>query len=104
MGGLGDQAYEGASATHPDMHGWEPFNFSGQSALTWSRDRLATRIHDLVRSDGWASAAVTRHIDSVIGSGWRLHATPSARRLNLDEFELEEFQADIESAWTEYST
>jgi len=102
-GGLSDQAYEGASRTNPDLAGWEPFPFSGESALRFSRDRLANRIHDLVRSDGWASAAVTRVLDSVIGSGWRLHSTPNAQLLGIGPDETEQLQKSIEAAWHDYS-
>jgi lambda family phage portal protein len=103
FGAFDNLAYEGASATTPDLAGYEPFNFSGQSALTFARDRLAARLHQLVRDDGWASAAVTKHLDSVIGAGWRLHATPNGRRLGLNDDQVQEFVADIEAAWRDYS-
>ena len=102
-GGIGGEAYEGASNANPDLASWRPFNYSGQSSLTFARDRLAARIHQLARDDGWASSAISKRIDAVIGAGMRLHATPNARRLGITEDQNEELIADIEAAWHDYA-
>ena len=67
----GARAFAGASIVHPDVARWTPPNYSPAAAMAGSRDLLVSRIHDLARNDGWASAALSRQVDSVIGSGWR---------------------------------
>lgn len=98
----GRSFYDAASTVHQDVAFWRPSNPSAQAALTYERDRMAARIHDLARNDSWASVAVTRKVDSVIGSGWKLRATPNARALGLDPKAAAELAAQIETQWRLY--
>lgn len=95
--------YDGASTTHQDVALWNPINASAQSALSYERDRMASRLHDLGRNDGWASAAIQRRVDAIIGSGWRLSAKPNARLLGIDAEAASDLAIEIESAWRDYS-
>jgi lambda family phage portal protein len=97
------RAFVGASASHPSLARWTPRNYSPAEALHSSREPLVARIHDLARNDGWASAALSRHIDSAIGSGWRLSAKPNARRLGITQEVADELGSDIEAAFEEWA-
>lgn len=97
------RAFTGASTTHPSLARWQPRNYSPAEALHGSRNTLVSRIHDLARNDGWASAALSRNIDSAIGAGWRLSAKPNARRLGIDQKAAEELADEIEAAFEEYA-
>jgi capsid protein len=96
-------AYQAASTSHQDLATWLPAGASAQSALTFDRDLIAARVHDIVRNDGWASAAMDRLVDNVIGAGWRLSAKPNARSLGLDPDVASEFADAIEAEWQDYA-
>jgi lambda family phage portal protein len=95
--------YDGASFDSQEMAAWQPSNPSAQVALTYERDTLATRIHDMARNDGWASTAVQRQVDAIIGAGWRRVARPNARRLGIDEDAAQALGEEIEAAFKDYS-
>lgn len=82
-GRAGEDFYDAASHRHQDLALWNPSNPSAQTALTWERDQIATRIHSIARNDGWASAYLTRYVDSIIGAGWLLCALPNAKKLGI---------------------
>ena len=77
-------------------------NVSAQTALTYERDAMAARIHDLARNDGWASAAVQRQVDSVIGAGWRRSAKPNHHALGIEPEAAAELGRQIETQWKLY--
>lgn len=95
--------YQGASRTHQDLAAWLPRAFSAQSALSPDRNLLASRIHDLARNDGWASAGLDRLVDNVIGAGWGLNATLNRRRLGLDDAAATEIAGEIEAAFEDWA-
>jgi len=97
-------AYSAAGNDHSSMAAWRPGTYSGQSALGLNRDVVVDRINDAVRNSGWASAGVTRLVDNVIGSGWRLSSKPNARTLNLTEDEADEIGDQIEALWSDVAT
>ncbi|MBZ9852806.1 phage portal protein [Mesorhizobium sp. CA13] len=100
---FGRSAYEAASYSHQDMAGWLPRSVSGQSALTTERDLISDRVQDIARNDGWASASMSRSLDLVVGSGWRLSVDLPAKLLNLEPDEADEIADQIEEAWTSYA-
>lgn len=97
------RAFVGASSSHQDLARWNPRNYSPAEAMHSSRGPLVARIHDLARNDGWASAALSRHLDSAIGSGWRLSSKPDFRRLNIARKAAEDLGDEIESAFEEWA-
>lgn len=97
------RAFTGASASHPDLARWTPRNYSPAEAIHGSRPALVSRIHDLARNDGWASASLSRNIDSAIGAGWRLSAKPNARRLGIEQSAADDLADEIEAAFEEYA-
>lgn len=96
-------AYQAASYDHPTLSNWRPSNWSGQSSQAFGRDFIASRIHDLARNDGWASAGVARFVDETIGSGWRLSSKPNAATLGVSDDEADELGDQIESLWKDYA-
>ena len=69
--GGGRTPYDAADVWGQHMAAWQPYLWSPDGELNMYRDRIVSRIRDVVRNDGWASAAVTRTIDNVIGADFR---------------------------------
>ena len=63
------------------MVDWNPVLSSPDGEVNPYRDRMVARERDLIRNDGWASAAVTRAIDNVVGANFRPIAKPDYRAL-----------------------
>lgn len=63
--------YDAADHTGQHMASWNPYLGSVDSDLNIYRDTIVARVRDLVRNDGWASGAVTRTLDNVIGPNFR---------------------------------
>lgn len=97
-------AFQGAGIDHPSMREWNAPFVSGQGALAGEREILAARVHDMVRNDGWTSSAVTKKLNNVVGSGWRLNALPNWRVLGISRDEAEAVADQIEALWLDYST
>ncbi|WP_346730422.1 phage portal protein [Caballeronia sp. dw_19] len=68
--------YDAADIFGPHMGDWQPYLWSPDGELNIYRDRIVSRVRDVVRNDGWASAAVTRTIDNVIGADFRPISKP----------------------------
>ena len=96
-------AYRGAGGNHPNLTNWRPGRYSGHGALRYSRETLSDRIHDLGRNDGWASSAMNRYVDTIVGTGWRLSAKPNAITLGLDQDVVDEISDQIEALWFDYA-
>lgn len=100
----GATAFQAASRTHPDMAMWSPYPVSLQGALSREQPLISARIHDIARNDGWASAAMDRQVDAVIGSGWRLSSKPNARSLGIDQAIADDLALAIEAEWSDYAS
>ncbi|MEQ0775906.1 phage portal protein [Paraburkholderia tropica] len=59
--------YDAADVTGGHLEDWNPYVWSPDAEINMFRDRMVSRIRDLVRNDGWASASVTRTLDNVVG-------------------------------------
>lgn len=68
--------YDAADIFGSHMGDWQPYLWSPDGELNMYRDRIVSRVRDVVRNDGWASAAVTRTIDNVIGADFRPISKP----------------------------
>lgn len=73
--------YDAADIYNEHMESWRPYLWSPDGELNMFRDRMVSRMRDLVRNDGWASAAVTRTIDNVIGADFRPIPKPDYKAL-----------------------
>ncbi|WP_310630814.1 phage portal protein [Paraburkholderia sp.] len=103
-------AYDAADMRGQHMRDWNPVLWSPDGELNPYRDRIVSRVRDLVRNDGWASAAITRTLDNVIGADFRPVCKPDYRALaiqtGLSTFDhrwADEFGRALEAAWRTWS-
>ena len=106
LAGGGSAPYDAADIYGDHMSGWRPYLGSPDGELNPYRDRIVSRVRDLVRNDGWASGGVTRILDNAIGSSFRPIAKPDYRALaamtGIDGFDsswADEFGRAVEAAW-----
>jgi lambda family phage portal protein len=97
------EAYKASSVTHQDLATWTPTNYSAQAALSYERELMTSRVHDIARNDGWASAAIDKQVDNVVGGGWRLSSKPDAESLEIEPEAANELADQIEAAWNDYT-
>ena len=92
--GEGATAYDAAGYNAPETRDWNAYLVSPDIETLVSRDIIVARIRDLVRNDGWASGAVTRILDSVVGADFRVVAKPNVRLLSMHAKTLDSVWAD----------
>lgn len=98
--GGSQSAYMAASLSDASIAAWTPRLESADSANSFERDRIASRVHDLVRNDGWASSGVQKLVDAAIGGGWRLSSKPDWFFLGQTREWAAEFADRVESLWS----
>jgi lambda family phage portal protein len=103
-------AFDAAVMSSQHMRDWNPVLWSPDGELNPYRDRIVSRVRDLVRNDGWASAAVTRTLDNVIGADFRPISKPDYRALaamtgnkKFDHVWADEFGRALEAGWRTWS-
>ena len=103
--------YDAADVRGEHMADWQPYLWSPDGELNIYRDRIVSRVRDLVKNDGWASAAVTRTLDSVIGADFRPIAKPDYQALramtgikSFDHVWADEFGEAIEAHYRQWSS
>ena len=102
--------YDVASNYGPNMETWQPVNWSPDSQINSFRDRIVSRVRDLVRNDGWASGAVTRILDNCVGANFRPISKPDYRMLaqatgmkTFDATWANEFGRAVNSCWRSWA-
>lgn len=73
--------HDAADVSGQHMAAWQPQMWSPDGEVNMYRDRIVSRVQDLVRNDGWASGGVTRILDAAIGGSFRPIAKPDYRAL-----------------------
>lgn len=88
------------------MAAWQPYLWSVDGELNQYRDRIVSRVRDMVRNDGWASGAVTRILDNAVGSNLRPIARPDHRFLAnfsdnpaFDHVWAKEYSSAVDANW-----
>jgi lambda family phage portal protein len=111
LNGGGRTPYDAADIYSGAMADWQPYLWSPDGELNMYRDRIVSRVRDLVRNDGWASGAVTRTLDNAIGANFRPIAKPDYRALALytgnkafDAKWADEFGRAAEANWRTWAT
>lgn len=106
----GRAPYDAADIYGQTMADWRPYLWSPDGELNMYRDRIVSRVRDLVRNDGWASGAVTRTLDNAIGANFRPIAKPDYRALAaytgnkaFDAKWADEFGRAVEANWRTWS-
>ncbi len=95
----GARPYQAASHTSAELGDWYAGLGSADSDYLYDRDTIVARTRDLIRNSGWAAGAVTRHIDNVIGTGFRLSYKPDYVALVQSEEWANEFEKEVEGRW-----
>ncbi|ECY3258052.1 phage portal protein, partial [Salmonella enterica subsp. enterica serovar Alachua] len=81
LNGPSSTPYDAASSYAAETAGWVPYLGSPDNEINIYRDRIVSRIRDLVRNDGWASGGVTRILDNAVGAVFRPIIKPDYRAL-----------------------
>lgn len=104
--GGGRTPYDAADNAGAHMAEWQPYLWSPDGELNMYRDRIVARMRDVVRNDGWASAAVTRTVDTVIGADFRPIFKPDYQALRqhtgikgFDHVWADEFSQALAAGW-----
>ena len=100
-----NEPYDSASMVDPHLENWQPYLGSVDSENIY-RDRIVSRIRDIVRNSGWSSGAITRIIDNAIGSSLRPIPAPDyavlARATGISAFDhtwAREFSKALDASW-----
>jgi lambda family phage portal protein len=93
------RAFEAADNRHQVMSGWRPPRTSPQDAISMDRPGMMPRVEDLARNNPWATSAITKKIDGIIGTGLTFSSKPDAKALGLNDEEVTELASEIESFW-----
>lgn len=81
LAGGGNAPYDAADTYGSHVAAWNPYLYSPDGEINMFRDRIVSRVRDLVRNDGWASGAVTRILDNAIGGHLRPIVKPDWKAL-----------------------
>ena len=100
--------YDAASIQSTEMGDWLPTIRHPDMEINWNRDRVVARSRDMVRNDGWASGAVMRLLDQLLGACYRLTAMPDYAALRqyssaFDAVWAADFKAAAEAEWRLFS-
>lgn len=73
-GGGPNVPYDAADVSSGEMALWRPNLWSPDNEINVFRDRIVSRVRDMVRNDGWSAGIVTRLLDNTIGGAF--HPVP----------------------------
>ncbi|WP_051609501.1 phage portal protein [Fodinicurvata fenggangensis] len=99
----GMAAYDAGDPFSQELMTWDPPTMSADSAYLPERERIAARLHDLVRNDGWASGTVTSFVNAAIGSQFRLNSRPDYRALGISFEAARQLGKEIEAQWRQFA-
>ncbi|EPE9889359.1 phage portal protein [Yersinia ruckeri] len=106
LNGSGGVPYDAADSFSDSMANWQPALWSPDNEINIYRDRVVSRVRDMVRNDGWASGSVTRILDNAVGADFRPLAKVDYRTLALmtgnkafDAKWADEYGRAVESGW-----
>lgn len=88
---------EGAERTSRETALWTPWMGTPDAAINRVKELADARANDMARNDPFISGAVNTHRDSIVGSLYRLNATPDFRRLGVTEGWAVDFVREVES-------
>lgn len=97
------EPYAGAAQYSQELASWRPNLGSGNSDYLPGRDTMVARQRDLVRNSGWASGAVSRKLDSIIGASFRLVSRPDYRQLGQTPEWAHEFALEAQAGWRRFA-
>lgn len=83
------------------MAGWTP----ARRAPDWSnfdRDLTVGRARDMVETDGYAAASITKTVDAIVGARLRLRHRPNWRALGITEAEARDVSEQVDAEWSAF--
>lgn len=92
--------FDGADRIGGQLEAWVPALRSADADILPDKAMLDGRVRDTGRNDAFVHGAATLHKDNIVGSQFRLNASPNFRVLGLDETWSDEFQEEVESLFT----
>ncbi len=95
--------FRAADPVSQELGSWRPVPWSADTANARGRTLSTGRIHDQIRNSPWASNAVRRELEAVIGANLRLNYNPDAEALGLDQDWAEEMEREVEGRWRIYA-
>lgn len=101
--GVGLGAFEGADRLGRELGSWQPRISSADQLIGKDKAMLDGRSLDLMRNNGPTIGASNTQKDSIVGAQYRLNANPAFRYLGLSDQWAEEFQIEVEEAFTLYA-
>ncbi|SUY95330.1 phage portal protein [Citrobacter freundii] len=111
LNGYSETPYDAASSYSSEVANWTPYLGSPDNEINIYRDRIVSRVRDLVRNDGWASGGVTRILDNAVGAVFRPIVKPDYRALafytgnkSFDATWADEYGRAVEAAFRTWST
>lgn len=109
-GRYGGPAYDAADVQGQHLGAWQPFLWSPDAELNVYRDRIVSRVRDIVRNDGWASGAITRVLDNAIGPTLRPIPKPDYKWLQyytgnkaFDHEWAKEYTRAVDANWRNWA-
>ncbi|KNC94154.1 capsid protein [Trabulsiella odontotermitis] len=106
LNGSGRVSYDAADSFSDHLVNWQPWLWSPDNEINIYRDRIVSRVRDMVRNDGWAAGSVTRILDSSIGASFRPLLRADYRALRhisgnkaFDATWADDYGRAIEAAW-----
>jgi lambda family phage portal protein len=106
LSGASNTPYDAANLYGAHVEDWMPYLWSPDGEINMYHDRITARARDLIRNDGWATAAVMRTVDNVIGPDFRPISKPDYRSLQamtgnkaFDHVWADEWGQQVEANW-----
>lgn len=102
--------FDAADYQNNNFQDWNPHLWSPDGERNIYRDRIVSRTRDLTNNDGWASGAITRIKDNVIGGSFRPVAKPDYQAISaytgnkaFDSAWADEFGKACDSYWRNWA-
>lgn len=98
------RSHRAAEQRSQELAGWSPRMASTDGHWLPDREVVSARVEDIVRNNGWASGAIQRYLDQIIGSNLRLSWRPNVEALGLDNEVGFDFVRSVEQSFRRWAT
>lgn len=99
----GSAAYDAGDVMRQEIAGWRPRLDAPDAEMGYEREEITARVRDLARNNGWASGAIVKEVDAVLGANFRPSSKPDWRALGVSPEDATALGRDIEAAWRGYA-
>lgn len=98
----GGGGFDATSSTLPGTQDWGAPAVSADAAIGGEGPTLRARARDIARNDPWASGAINKLVDKVIGGNLRLNLLPDHERLGISEQDARTYAHEVEGQFAEW--